>query len=62
MSVLKRLHQSRADNSFGKELVRLIRHPVLIIDDFGLQRLNAQESKDRYEVTIERYAGGLRRL
>ena len=38
--LLKRLHQSRADNSFGNELVRLIRPPVLVIDDFGLQRLN----------------------
>ena len=54
-TLLKRLNQSRADNSFGKELVRLIHPPVLIIDDFGLQRLNAQESQDLYEVMIERY-------
>ncbi|MGD0660430.1 MAG: ATP-binding protein [Syntrophorhabdales bacterium] len=52
---LKRLHQSRADNSFGKELVRLIRPPVLVIDDFGLQRLNPMESQNLYEVMIERY-------
>jgi len=54
-TLLKRLHQSRADNSFGKELVRLIHPPVLVIDDFGLQRLSAQESQDLYEVMIERY-------
>jgi DNA replication protein DnaC len=54
-TLLKRLHQSRADNSFGKELVRLIHPPLLVIDDFGLQRLNAQESQDLYEVMIERY-------
>ena len=54
-TLLKRLHQSRADNSFGKELVRLIHPPVLVIDDFGLQRLSAQESQDLYEVIIERY-------
>ncbi len=31
-------------------------HPnVLIIDDFGLQRLTAPEAQDLYEVIIERY-------
>jgi DNA replication protein DnaC len=31
-------------------------HPnVLIIDDFGLQRLTASEAQDLYEVIIERY-------
>jgi DNA replication protein DnaC len=54
-TLLKRLHQSRADNSFGKELVRLIHPPILIIDDFGLQRLSPLESQDLYEVMIERY-------
>ena len=54
-TLLKRLHQSRADNSFGKELVRLIHPPVLVIDDFGLQRLSPMESQDLYEVMIERY-------
>jgi DNA replication protein DnaC len=54
-TLLKRLHQSRADNSFGKELVRLINPPILIIDDFGLQRLSPLESQDLYEVMIERY-------
>ena len=53
--LFKRLHQSRADHSFGKELIQLIHPDVLIIDDFGLQRLTASEAQDLYEVMIERY-------
>lgn len=53
--LFKRLHQSRADNSFGKEVIGFIRPDVLIIDDFGLQRLTGLEAQDLYEVMIERY-------
>jgi DNA replication protein DnaC len=53
--LFKRLHQSRADHSFGKELIQLIHPDVLIIDDFGLQRLTTTEAQDLYEVMIERY-------
>lgn len=53
--LLKRLHQSRADNSFGKELIRLVHPALLVIDDFGLQRLNPMEAQDLYDVMIERY-------
>jgi DNA replication protein DnaC len=54
-TLLKRLYQSRADNSFGKELMHLIRPDLLVIDDFGLQRLGPQEAQDLYDVMIERY-------
>jgi DNA replication protein DnaC len=54
-TLLKRLHQSRADNSFGKELMRVIQPVLLIVDDFGLKRLNPEEAQDLYEVMIERY-------
>jgi DNA replication protein DnaC len=54
-ALLKRLHQSRADNSFGRELIRLVHPTLLIIDDFGLQRLSALEAQDLYDVMIERY-------
>jgi len=49
------LLQSRADNSLGKELVRLIGMDLLIIDDFGLKTLTQQQSNDIYEVVVERY-------
>jgi len=53
--LFKRLHQSRADHSFGKELIQLIHPHVLVVDDFGLQRLTSSEAQDLYEVMIERY-------
>ena len=53
--LFKRLHQSRADHSFGKEVIGIIRPHVLVIDDFGLQRLTGSEAQDLYEVMIERY-------
>lgn len=53
--MFKKLLQSRADNSYGKELVKLISPELLIIDDFGLQRLTDEQTGDFYEVVIERY-------
>ncbi len=54
-TMFKKLLQSRADNSYGKELVKLISPELLIIDDFGLQRLTDEQTSDFYEVVIERY-------
>ena len=53
--MLKRLHQSRADNSTERALRGLLAPDLLIIDDFGLKRLNPQQSSDFYEVVIERH-------
>ena len=53
--LLKLIHQSRADNSTERVLRSLLAPDVLIIDDFGLRRLNAQQSSDFYEVLIERH-------
>lgn len=54
-AMFKKLLQSRADNSYGKELVKLIGPDLLIIDDFGLQKLTEEQAGDFYEVIIERY-------
>lgn len=54
-AMFKRLLQSRADNSYERELIKLISPDLLIIDDFGLQRLAGDQSGDFYEVIIERY-------
>ena len=54
--LLKTLYQSRADNSFEKELLKLLAPDLLIIDDFGLQTLTKQQSTDLYELIIERHA------
>jgi DNA replication protein DnaC len=50
------LRQSRADNSFEKELVRLISPDLLVIDDLGLQKFSPQEASDFYEIVVERHA------
>lgn len=54
-TMFKKLLQSRADNSYGRELIKLIGPELLIIDDFGLQRLTEEQATDFYEVIIERY-------
>jgi len=53
--LLKRIHQSRADHSTERVLRSLLAPDLLIIDDFGLRRLTAQQSSDFYEVVIERH-------
>lgn len=53
--LLKLIHQSRADNSTERVLRSLLAPDLLIIDDFGLRRLSAQQSSDFYEVIIERH-------
>jgi len=54
-TILKTLRQSRADNSFEKELVRFIGPDLLVIDDLGLQKFTPQEANDFYELVIERH-------
>lgn len=49
------LHQSRADHSTEKVFRRLLAPDLLILDDFGLRRLTAQQSSDLYEVILERH-------
>jgi DNA replication protein DnaC len=53
--MLKQIHQSRADRSTEKAIRRLLAPDLLIIDDFGLRRLDPQQSSDFYEVIIERH-------
>lgn len=54
-AMLKELHQSRADRSTEKVLRRLLAADLLIVDDFGLRRLDAMQSNDMYEVIIGRH-------
>ena len=49
------LHQSRADHSTEKMFRRLLAPDLLILDDFGLRRLTAEQSTDLYEVILERH-------
>lgn len=53
--LLHALHQSRADNSFERELRSWLTPDLLILDDFGLHKLTAQQSSDFYDVLVERH-------
>lgn len=53
--LLQHLHQSRADHSTDKVFRRLLAPALLLVDDFGLRRLDAQQSSDFYEIILERH-------
>ena len=54
-TMLKTLAQSRADNSFDRQLRQYLSPDVLVVDDFGLRRLSGMASSDLYELIIERH-------
>lgn len=53
--MLKELHQAQADHSRERAVRRLLAPDLLIVDDFGLRRLDPTQSSDIYEVVIERH-------
>jgi len=54
-TMLRQLHQSRADNSTEKVLRGFLALDLLIVDDFGLRKLTPTGSSDLYEVLIGRH-------
>jgi len=56
--MLKTLKHSRLDNSYDAELRKLVAVDLLIVDDFGLDAMDATESRDIFEVLIERHRSG----
>jgi DNA replication protein DnaC len=56
--MLKNLRQARLINAYEAELRRLISVDLLILDDFGLDAMDAQESRDTYEIFTERHRAG----
>jgi DNA replication protein DnaC len=56
--MFKALYASRADNSLERELLKLISPDLLVIDDFGLERLSPEQAHDFYEIICERYERG----
>jgi len=56
--MLKTLRHARLDNTYEAELRKLIAVDLLIVDDFGLDKLDAAESRDAYEILIERHRAG----
>jgi DNA replication protein DnaC len=53
--IFKSLRQSRADNSFDRELVKFMSPDLLVIDDLALQKLTPQEPNDFYAIVVERH-------
>jgi len=56
--LLKTLKHARLDNSYEAELRKLLAVDLLIVDDFGLDAMDAHESRDAYEILTERHRSG----
>jgi len=52
--MLRRLRQSRFDNSRDAEMTELTTVDLLIVDDFALETMTKEESRDVYQLTLER--------
>jgi DNA replication protein DnaC len=52
--LLLALRQALADHTFERELHTWLAPDLLLLDDFGLRKLTAQESGDFYDVLVER--------
>ncbi len=52
---MRMLAQARIDHTLEKTVRSFLAPDLLILDDFGLQRLTAQQSTDMYELVIARH-------
>lgn len=52
--MLRRLKQSRMDNSRDAVIAELVAVDLLIVDDFALERMTRDESRDVYQLIVER--------
>ncbi len=53
-AMLRTLRQSRLDNSRDAEMIGLTTVDLLIVDDFALEVMSKEESKDVYQLFLER--------
>jgi DNA replication protein DnaC len=56
--MLKTLKHARLTQSHETELRKLLASDLLLLDDFGLDAMDAQESRDAYEIFLERHRAG----
>ena len=56
--MLKTLKHGRLDHSYEAELRKLVAVDLLILDDFAIDILDTTESRDLYEILLERYRTG----
>ena len=57
-AMLKTLKHARLDHSYDAELRKLIAVDLLILDDFAIDALDPTESRDLYDLLLERYRTG----
>jgi len=57
-AMLKSLKHARLTQTHEKELRALLTVDLLIVDDFGLDVMDAQESRDAHSIMIERHRAG----
>ncbi len=53
--LFKQLKLARLDQTYDREMRRLIGLDLLIVDDFGLSALDADSSRDLYDLVVERH-------
>jgi len=56
--MLKSLKHARLTQTYEQEHRKLLAPALLIVDDFGLDVMDAQESRDAYEIFLERHRSG----
>jgi DNA replication protein DnaC len=56
--MLKTLKQARLDHSYEIELRKIISVDLLLLDDFAIDVVDATESRDLYDILLERYRTG----
>ena len=56
--LLKTLKHARLTQSYEAELRKVVAVDLLLLDDFGLDAMDAQESRDAYELFLERHRTG----
>jgi DNA replication protein DnaC len=56
--MLRTLRQSRFDNSRDAEMIALTSVDLLIVDDFALEPMSKEESRDVYQLFLERTGRG----
>ena len=56
--MLKTLKHARLTQSHETELRKLLAIDLLLLDDFSLDAMDAQESRDAYEIFLERHRAG----
>lgn len=56
--LLKELRASRLDNTYDQQMRKYMAVDLLVLDDFGIDQLNADQSRDIYEIICERHRSG----